>query len=315
GGRLGGLRAVFDAALAVGTGALAALGTAAITAGGAFNILSQGVNQGLTAVLQSRDAARELVDEVIELNQTAPFSRQIFLQATQQLVGYGVAAEQVTRTLDAMQQAAVATGGGEEAFLRLTDILAEVESQGRATGDTVSRLASTGIDLPRLIAEVTGQSSSAVREAIAAGQVGLEGITHALSTRYAGAVAGYAQLWAGAMGSVMAGLRNIGSALLEPLIGLEQGGYGVDVLNALAGVLDRRLAPGVERLTAGLDRLAERIDDADLDALISTAQEGAPAFAAMAAALSTMGSAALLSAIPGLGGLAGVLNPAVAALA
>lgn len=329
GGRLGGLRAGFDAALAVGTGALAALGTAAITAGGAFNILSQGVNQGLTAVLQSRDAARELVDEVIELNQTAPFSRQVFLQATQQLVGYGVAAEQVTRTLDAMQQAVVAVGGGEEEFLRLTNILAEVESQGRATGDTVARLGDMGINLSALIAEVTGESVSAVREAIAAGQVGLEEITQALSTRYAGAVAGYAQLWAGAMGSVMAGLRNIGSALLEPLIDLERGGYGVDVLNALAGVLralnrqagpladvlDRRLAPGVERLTAGLDRLAERIDGADLDALISTAQEGAPAFAAMAAALSTMGSAALLSAIPGLGGLAGVLNPAVAALA
>lgn len=327
-GQLGGLRAGFDAALAVGTGAVAALGAAALASGGAFNILSQSVTQGLTAVLQSRDAAQDLISEVIELNQTAAFSRQSFLQATQQLVGYGVAAEQVTSTLDAMQQAAVATGGGEEAFLRLTGILSEVQSVGQATGDTVARLGDMGINLPQLIAEVTGQSVASVREAIAAGQIGLEEITHALSTRYAGAVAGYAQLWDGAVGNVMAGLRNIGSTLLEPLIRLDSGGYGVDVLNALARVLqavnrqagplaeviDRALAPGVERLTGGLDSLADRIDGVDLDRVIAAASEGAPVFAAMAAALSTMGSAALLSAIPGLGGLAGALSPLVAAI-
>jgi hypothetical protein len=143
-GAFAGTGQAIAAGFTVAAGAATALSAAVIGSGGAFNVLSQQVTTSLTSVLQSRDATNDLVDEVIELNATAAFSPQAFLASTQQLVGFGVAADDVTTTLDAMQQAVVATGGGEAEFEQLTRTLAEVESQGQVTGETLQRLREHG---------------------------------------------------------------------------------------------------------------------------------------------------------------------------
>lgn len=313
------------AGLRAGAVALAGVATAAVTAGVSFNVLSQQVHQGLGAVLGSRDAVAALVQEVIELNSTSPISRQAFLSATQQLIGFGVAAEQVTDTLNALQQTAIAIGGGEEGFLQLTDILARIESMGRVSGVELARLGVMGVDLVRIISEVTGQSALAVRQALQSGQIGLEEITDALSTRYAGAVAGYASMWDGARGRLLATLRNIGSAIAEAFIGLESGGAAVvglnqlvDGLRYLSSILLPQLLPRVDRLAGSVVRVTERMRDLAL-AVPEDAFERVFArleeFGSLAAAAGAGLATSLAGSLPVIGSFLSGFNPLIVGIA
>lgn len=304
--------------------ALAGVAATALSAGLAFNSLSQDVHQALASVLGGRDAVRELVGEVIELNQTSPMSRQAFLASTQQLIGFGVAAEQVTATLDAMQQAAIAVGGGEEAFMRLTDILARVESQGKITGAELSRLGAMGINLVAIISEVTGESVDAVRRGLRSGQIGLEEISDALRTRYAGAVEGYANTWRGAQARLRATFRNVGSAMLEAFVGLERGGAAVEGLNAIVDSLryianrllpvmlprTERLADSLVRATSQIKEFVTAIPDSAFEGLEATLERIGPLVTAIGAGLAT----SLGGSLPILGSFLGGFNPIVVAI-
>lgn len=304
--------------------AIIGVGVASLTAGANFNILSQSVFQSLSAILQSRDGARDLMDEIIELSMTAAFSRQAFLSSTQQLSAYGVEADRVGDVLLAMQDAAVATGGGEEAFATLTDILSQVAVQGRITGNELMRMGSLGIDAVGVIAEQSGTTVEAVRAAMDAGTIGLEELTEALATRYAGAVDNYADTWAGAQGRIGARLRNIGSDIMETFIGLEEGGAGVEGLNLIADGMTHiqnevipQLLPYVEMLGEWFVTAAGRIGEAlasvnaeGFGRLLERLSEFGPIIAAVAAGFATMFAANL----PIIGQFLSGLNPIVVGL-
>lgn len=302
GGAASTIRTVLVGAVGVATTAVAALGATALTAGVQFNVLSQQVSTGLTASLQSAEAARELTDEVIELNATAAFSRQSFLASTQQLVGFGVAAEDVSDTLNALQQAVVATGGGETEFRELTTVLAQVQARGRLVGEEMFQLAQRGLNLVDIIAETSGQSVAAVEAQMEAGEIGLDEITQALNQRFSGAVEGYADTWQGATGIILANIRNIGSALVEPFIELESGGAAVEAVNTVADAIVRIgdevvpvVLPQVDGLADSFVSFAEtvanvldQISAEQIAGLIDSLEDIGPALAGAGAAFATV---------------------------
>lgn len=312
-------------ALQAGAVAATALGTATVGAGLAFNSLSQQVTGALTAVLGTRDAATQLIGEVIELNQTAAFSRQAFLDATRQLVGFGVEADQVTEALDAIQQATVAIGGGEEEFERITEALARVESEGELTAGTLGILRRLGLNVIDVIADATGESVESVQALMDEGQIGLQDITDALNTRFSGAVEGYANTWEGARGIVLAAIRNIGSALVEAFISLDEGGAAVQGLNQISEGLSHiqsvvlpAILPQVEQLAGLFLTAATAVGDflgsipEDAFASLGSALEGlGPLIGAIGAGLAT----AFAGSLPVIGQFVAGLNPIVVAIA
>lgn len=308
----------------VGIGAMAGLAASTITAGVGFNSLSQDIHMSLTTILGTEEAASDLMGEIIELNRTAAFSRQSFLSATQVLSAYGVEADDVGDHLWALQDAAVATGGGEDAFNRLVDILAQVNVNSRIGGDEIRRMADMGIDAVTLMAEHFGTTGDEMRAMMDQGIVGADELSEALGTRYAGAVDNFGDSIAGAQGMVSAGFRNIGSDLVESFIGLEGGGAAVDGLNLIADGLFHiqsevlpAILPYVEDLAdafviaAGwIGDTLKSIDEGSLDSLFDMFEGLGPLVAAVGAGILT----SFAGGLPIIGRFLGGFNPIVIAI-
>ena len=58
--------------------------------------------------------ANAQMDKLDKFAKTSPFAKQVFIQAQQQLVGFGVEAKKVIPYLSAIQDAVAATGGSNE---------------------------------------------------------------------------------------------------------------------------------------------------------------------------------------------------------
>lgn len=308
----------------IAAGALITVGTTVASAGLEFNAFSQEVHMSLGAILDSGDAASDLVDEIIDLNQTAAFSRQAFLQSTQTLAAYGVEADEVGGHLENLQDAAVATGGGEEAFERLVDILAQVNVNGRIGGDELRRMADMGIDAVGELANHFEVGTDEMQSMIDAGTVGADELSEALGTRFAGAADDFGNTIAGAQGMISAGFRNIGSDLMEAFVGLEEGGAAVDGLNIIADGLFHiqdevipALQPYIQQLAdwfvvaaEAISSVLQNISADGLGDLFSSLEGLGPVIAAVGAAF----AASFAGSLPLIGGLVGGLNPLVVAI-
>lgn len=330
-------RGVGQTLAAVGTvaaGSMAALTAHTIATGLSYNTLEQSTRAALTTLLGGAEAATEQMDKLREFVRTALFPREVFITGQQQLLAFGTAAQDVIPILDAVQNAVAATGGSATIFTQVVEILAEIQSTGKITAGVLAELGRRGINAAELIGQAMGKTENEIRESITSGALdgreALELLVTAMENRFAGAAALISNTWTGALGLVTAGLRDIGSALAEPLIDPAGGGAAIAWAQSLAEVLyalERQIRdvvaefrgsadPAFERWGDLLLDLAEQIDDFqfDLGGLIDSVRDGAPAFAALGAGISAAGGAALLKGVPGMAGLAGAISPVGAAI-
>jgi len=316
----------------VAAGAMTALGVATIATGVSYNSLEQNTRAALTTLLGGAEAATAQMDELRQFVRTALFPREVFIEGQQQLLAFGLAAERVIPVLDAVQNAVAATGGSAQRFSEVVEILAEMQSTGEITAGTLNELGRRGINAAQLIGAAMGQTENEIRESITSGALdgrqAIDLLVTAMETRFAGAAALISNTWVGAVGLVTAALRDIGSAVVEPFIDPAGGGAAVVWAQNLAEVLyalERQVRDLVAVFRSSADPtlvragdllldLAEAIDRFDIDNVINRVRDGAPAFAALGAGIAAAGGAAVLTAIPGFGALAGAISPVGAAV-
>src|SRR5690625_2496416 len=337
GGRLDGLKsAVGTGVRAIAAGFAAAvttvggLGAAAFEVGADFNILQQNSRAALATILGSAEAAADQMDRLDEFASNSPFARQVWITAQQQLLGFGVQAEKVVPALDAIQQAVAAMGGSNETISNVTYALAQMQAQGKLSGETLRDLGVYGIDAATIIGEQMGKSGQEIRDmATKPGGIPVEQVWDPLVTglteRFEGATEGLRQQWDGAVDRIKAAWRDIGAILAEPFIDPMGGGRAVDWANDFADTLRAaqakirpfvdllvdRLSPGMDRITPLFKAAQEAINSWDLSKVNRQLDELGkypPIIAGLSTYMFTLGT----SSLPVIGG---AINPVVAGFA
>lgn len=322
---------IIGAATGAAAASMAALAAATIATGVQYNTLEQTSRAALTTLLGSAEAANEQMDKLRQFGSTSPFPRQVWIEAQQQLLAFGMAAERIIPTLSAIQDAVAAAGGSAVDIQEIVRVLAQVQSTGTVTAETLNQLGTRGIDAAALIGSAFGQSAAEIRDSISSGAIDaatfLEVLTEQMTARFGGAAANVRTTWVGATDRIKGALRDIGSVTVTPFIDPAGGGAAVEWANRLADVLravERQLRPLVAELrqranptfqavSDRLQNLVDVIDRLDLVELVDRIRPAVPAFAALAAGISAAGGAAVLSAV-GFGGLAGAISPLGAAI-
>jgi tape measure domain-containing protein len=307
-------------------GGLAAGGMAAVTAsvvkgGIAYNTLEQTSRAALTTLTGSASAANAQMDQLREFGKTSPFPRQVWIQAQQTLLAFGMEAERIIPTFQAIQDAVAAAGGSGQTISEIVQILARIQSTGKVTAEELNELGYRGIDAAKLVGEAMGKTAGEVRADITAqaisGQQFLDVLTSAMSQHFAGAAAGVKETWAGAVDRVKGAIRDIGSVLATPLVNPTGGGAAVDWANAAADALRAlearlipvmdalgdRAGPVLDKVTEKLQALAEWIRNADFAELGQKMQAVLPAIAGITAGFTVMGAQSLPVLDKMLGGL------------
>jgi len=329
---------VISVGLSTGLAATTALGAQAVFAGAQYNALGQRASAAMKTVLGSTEAATKMMGELMEFASASPFPRQLFVEATQQMLAFGFAAEDVIPTLGAVEDAVAAAGGSAQQIEEVVYVLSQIQSAGKITATDLMQLGQRGINAADLIGSSLGKSGKQIKESITEGTLdsgdAINALVDAMETQFGGAAANLKGTWTGAVQSIQARSRDLGAALVEPFIGFAGGGALVTGLGLITKSLAQftatsedgsvRFVGALEPMNAIavkladivlvlLEHVAGLIDKlATFDATAVTAQfEGlAPAIGGVAAAIGVM----LGSNLPFIGGFLGGINPLVAAL-
>lgn len=243
-------------ALTVVGGAMTALSIAVAKTGIEYNTLQQTSRAALTTLLGGAEAANAQMDKLDEFARTSPFSKAVFIEAQQQLIGFGMAADDVVPTLDAIQNAVAATGGSNQDIAELTRIIAQISGGVKLSAETFNQFGTRGVDAAGIIGEAMGKTGAQIREEVTAGTLdadkAIQALTDGMSERFAGAADGVKNTFAGAMDRVQAAWRDLSAELSEPLVDPSGGGALVDLLNWAADMMRAFQAlPEPIKLTGG----------------------------------------------------------------
>lgn len=239
--RADGLKTIGTYAVAFGTAMSVAAGAVAKT-GIEYNTLQQTSRAALSTLLGGAEAANEQMDKLDEFATTSPFSKAVFIDAQQQMIGFGVAAEDAVPALDAIQNAVAAMGGGNEQISALAEIISRVKSEGRLSGDALQRLGYYGIDAATIIGSQMGKTSVEIRDmaskpgGIPVDQV-WDPLVSGLQEKFGGAAANVKDTFDGAMDRVKAAWRDVSAELMRPLVDPNGGGFLIDAANGVADLM------------------------------------------------------------------------------
>lgn len=311
--------------LVAATGTMAGLGIAAFKTGVEYNALQQSSRAALETLLGSAEAANAQMDKLDEFASNSPFAKDVFIRAQQQMIGFGIAAEDVVPILGAVQDATAAVGGSNQDISDIVTTLSKISSTGKITAQDLNELGNKGIDAAGLIGQEFGKTGGEIRDMISEGKISaddaIDAITGQMSEQFGGAAANVKETWVGAVDRIKAAWRDTGAALAAPFVDPNGGGKAITWANDFADVLravQKQVAPLMEvvvtrwgkdldKISPYLQDLKARIDDLDMSALNESldALDGyGPIIAGLAASFTAWGTAAL----PIIGGI----NPLVA---
>lgn len=277
----------------------------------AYNSLQQNSRAALSVLLGGAQQANAQMSRLDDFARNSPFSKSVFIQAQQQLIGFGMEATKVIPTLDAVQQAVAAMGGSNEQISEVVNILAKVQSTGKFTAETLNELGYRGIDAATLMGNAMGKTAAQMRDDISKGAIGgaeaLEILVSAMDTRFGGAADNVKQQWSGAVDRIKAAQRDLGAHIAEPFVSAQGGGMAVtwgnqvaDVLRAIEkqavpvmSILTQRGMPFFAGLTQGLDSArmsVQRWDASKLEVSLDKLANHAPGIAAVAGAFLALGA-------------------------
>lgn len=228
-------------ALSVFGGAIVGIGAAAMRTGIQYNTLQQTSRAAMKTLMGGAEQANRQMDKLDAFAKKSPFAKQVFIQAQQQLIGFGVEAKKVIPYLGAIQDAVAATGGGDQQIKEIVETMSKIQSASKITGQDLIEFGNRGIDAAGLIGSQMGKTGAQIREDITAGTLGaeeaLDALTKGMSAKFGGAAADVKNTFDGAMDRVKSAWRDLSASLAEPLVGKNGGGLGVAALNGLADAL------------------------------------------------------------------------------
>lgn len=140
--------------------AIAAFGNSVVKVGEDF----EAMEIGLSTLLKSSEAAREVFKNIREDAKTTPFDVQSLLMANRALISSGIEAGRAREDVLALANAVSATGGGNDELQRMVVNLQQIASTGKATGQDVKQFAYAGINIYKLLADATNGNAESVRD-------------------------------------------------------------------------------------------------------------------------------------------------------
>lgn len=319
-------------AFTVGATAATAMAVSLVKTGVSYNALQQNSRAALTTLLGSQTAVNAQMAKLNELVSRSPFGKDVFIQAQQQLISFGMAAEKVVPTLDAVQNAVAATGGSSQQLSEITFVLAQIQAAGKITGQDLMQLGQRGIDAATLMGNSLGKSGAQIRKDITAGSLdagtAIDALVNGMTAKFGGATDLIKRQWSGATDRIKAAWRDTGSVLAAPFIDPNGGGQAVvwanlvaDTMRTVQGhvvaamrVVDTVAGPTFDRITHGLQDVnvtAKRFDITRILSQVDTLSQYAPLIAGATTALTVLG----LKPVPYIGKLAEGMTPLLVGVA
>lgn len=154
-------------------------------AGVAYNMQTETYTANLSVLLGSVEAAEKKMQELKDMDKNSPFDLASLADATQQLLAYGIAADDTKQVLQELGDISL---GNTEKFNGLAYAYAQMNAAGKANMQDIRQMINAGFNPLNAIAELTGESMSDLTARVSAGKVAFSEIQMAI--RYATSAVG-----------------------------------------------------------------------------------------------------------------------------
>ena len=205
-------------ALTVGlTTPLIALGTAGVK----YNAQMEDFEANLTTLLGSADKAKDMLNDLKEMANTTPFETSDLLEATQMMLGFGLAADKTQGYLQTLGDISM---GNSEKLMSLTRAFSQIGASGKATMEDINQMIDAGFNPLQIISEQTGKSMAELRDEVSAGKISFEDIAGAMQVatseggRYYNAMEKASQTMNGKLSTAMDALNTALGELTQSLL-------------------------------------------------------------------------------------------------
>lgn len=205
-------------ALTVGlTTPLIALGTAGVK----YNAQMEDFEANLTTLLGNADKAKDMLNDLKEMANTTPFETSDLLEATQMMLGFGLAADKTQGYLQTLGDISM---GNSEKLMSLTRAFSQIGAAGKATMEDINQMIDAGFNPLQIMSETTGKSMADLREEVSDGKVSFEDIAGAMQIatseggRYYNAMEKASQTMNGKLSTAMDALNTALGELTQSLL-------------------------------------------------------------------------------------------------
>lgn len=198
------------------------------------------------------ERARELLEELADFARKTPFEMSGLTSATQKLLAYGFAAEDVVPLLTAVGDATSGLGAGQEGIDSVTRALGQMQAKGKVMSEEMLQLTEVGIPAWQYLADVVSDGDiPTAMEMVTAGAVDAD---TAIAALRAGMEGDFGGMMAEQASTLQGVLSNLSDAIESPLRKLKDTKGWADLTEALSR-LSESAGPLVERALPVLDDL------------------------------------------------------------
>lgn len=195
------------------------LGLAA-KAGLAFDSSMQQAKAAFGTLLGDQARADKLVDTLREMADVTPFETTDLTQASQKLLGYGLAVEKLVPTLKMLGDVAM---GNKEHFSSLSLAYSQIQATGRLMGQDLLQLVNAGFNPLQEISRKTGKSMAELKEEMSKGNITfamVEGAFRSATSeggRFYGSMEKMSTTFSGLMSTISDTAKTTLGAVMKPL--------------------------------------------------------------------------------------------------
>ena len=178
----------------------------------------------LETLLGSASAAQSMIDDIVKMADRTPYESNDLIQAATTLKTFGVTADQIMPTLEALGNAA---GGQAQNLQGVAYALGQTAAQGKMMTQDLYQFINAGVPLLELLAKQLGKNKAEIKAMIEEGKVGYKEVNAALQEfytgngKYADLMAKAAQTLPGMFSTMQDAVMSFGRALvtiMEPAI-------------------------------------------------------------------------------------------------
>ena len=194
--------------------ALGAAGAAGVGMGLKFNAGMEQSTVAFTNLLGSADEAHGMLDRLYTIAAKTPFEFPQLTQATQRLLGFGMAAKDVIPTMTAVGDAVAAAGGGAEQIDRVSTAMGQMQAKGKVSSEELLQLAESGVPALKILQEQLGLTGQELSTKLQAGAIsadkGIAALVAGMEKRYGGMAASQSKTFSGMLST----LKDTGAQIL-----------------------------------------------------------------------------------------------------
>lgn len=233
------------------------------------------------------EKAQQMLSDLADFARTTPFEMSGLTSATQKLLAYGFAAEDVIPLLTSVGNATAGLGAGQEGIDAVTRALGQMQAKGKVMSEEMLQLTEVGIPAWQYLADALGTDVAGAQDKVTKGAVDA---TTAISVLQAGMDRDFGGLMAKQAETLTGALSN----LVDSAEGAARELYKTDSYKGLAGA--------VANLSEGLGPLAEKLMPS-VEAAVGLA---AGAVEGLTGAIGSLSQSDVNAIVGGLGLLAGL---------